>query len=216
MVISMEDRYYLQLVAAFVRGKLELSSLLPPQELIELGISSGLRIHKFKRNLLPRVQHVLGILRGISPSNLLDIGSGRGTFLWPLLDSFPYLQVIASDINLLRASDIDSVRKGGIDNLSSICMDVRDIPLSDKCVDVVTMLEVLEHLIQPEKALFEALRVAGRFVIVSVPSKEDDNPEHIHLFTKSRLEELLLNAGAQRVKVEYILNHMIAVAKVKD
>ena len=34
---------------------------------------------------------------GIQPTSLLDIGSGRGTFLWPLLDTLPTLPVIAID-----------------------------------------------------------------------------------------------------------------------
>src|SRR5688572_31720081 len=93
----MNDRhYYLDLGAAFVRGRLPDAPDLPPGELIEYGRAQGLRVHKFKRSAeLPRVRRVLGILRSLGPSELLDIGSGRGTFLWPLLDAFPDLPVTA-------------------------------------------------------------------------------------------------------------------------
>lgn len=75
-----------------------------------------MRLHKFKRTMkLSRVQRVLGILRGFQPSNLLDIGSGRGTFLWPLLDSFPWLPVMGVDILERRVEDILAVRRGGIE-----------------------------------------------------------------------------------------------------
>jgi 2-polyprenyl-3-methyl-5-hydroxy-6-metoxy-1,4-benzoquinol methylase len=76
---------------------------------------------------------------------------------------------------------------------------------------VVTILEVLEHLHDPAAAARETLRVASRFVIATVPSREDDNPEHIRLFTKASLTELFETAGAERVQIAYVLNHMIAL-----
>jgi hypothetical protein len=85
-------RYFTDLADAFVRGRLG-----RPEATIEDGINAGLRLHKFKSNAeLPRVQRVLGILRGLAPDSLLDIGSGRGTFLWPLLAAFPQLPVTSA------------------------------------------------------------------------------------------------------------------------
>src|SRR5262245_47417977 len=85
-----DGRYYTELAAAFVRGKIGGAGDLSPEELIGLGKARGLRLHKFKRQAeLPRVRKVLGFLQGIAPVSLLDVGSGRGAFLWPLLDSFP-------------------------------------------------------------------------------------------------------------------------------
>ena len=80
--------------------------------------------------------------------------------------------------------------------------------------NVVTFLEVLEHVERPAVALAETFRVARRFVVLSVPSKEDDNPEHIHLFSRAALEDLLVGAGATRVTFDGVLNHLIAVARV--
>ena len=47
---------------------------------------------------------VLGTLRGIAPTHLLDIGTGRGVFLWPLLDAFPSLMVTAVERDDVRRS----------------------------------------------------------------------------------------------------------------
>src|ERR1700733_13410363 len=58
---------------------------------------------------LPRVQRVLGSLRRLAPDNLLDIGSGRGTFLWPLLAAFLQLPVTSVDSSERRTTDAAAV-----------------------------------------------------------------------------------------------------------
>jgi hypothetical protein len=81
-------------------------------------------------------------------------------------------------------------------------------------VDGVTILEVLEHLERPALAAAQAVRVARSFVIASVPSRPDDNPEHIHLFGRDALAGMLRAAGARRIHCESVLNHLVALATV--
>src|SRR5262249_50651957 len=179
---------------------------LPPVETVRLALRAGLRLHKFKRTgELPRVRRVLGMLHGLAPQDLLDIGSGRGVFLWPLLDAFREMPVIALDSHPRRAEDLHAVARGGIARLRAIRADVCRLPLGDSSVDVVAILEVLEHLTRPARAVAEAVRVARRGVVVSVPSKEDDNPEHIHLFTRDSLHAMFRAAGVRRVHFDGVL-----------
>lgn len=211
------ERYYVELATAFVLGRCPWlqGEALPSATLLERGRGEGLRLHKFKRNAaLPRVAKVLGILRGLHPRELLDVGSGRGTFLWPLLHELPWLPVTALDADPRRVRDLGAVREGGVERLSVVHGDACALPLSDDAVDVATALEVLEHLREPSRAAAELVRVARRFVVASVPSGPDDNPQHIQLFSPTSLRALLLEAGAKRVQIEHVPGHMIAIARV--
>jgi SAM-dependent methyltransferase len=220
-----------RLAAAYVRGALrgsatpEAAALLDaPLEtlsdtdlaaLARLGRAHGLRLHRFKRTMgLPRVHAVLGALRGIGPAELLDIGSGRGAFLWPLLDALPWLPITATDRLDHRVADMQRVADGGISTLTALHADVADLPFADRSFDVVTMLEVLEHIPDTAAALRSVMRVARRFAIFSVPSQPDNNPEHIHLFSVAQLRGLLREYGAARVTTDQVPGHLIVVARV--
>jgi ubiquinone/menaquinone biosynthesis C-methylase UbiE len=208
------DRFHTGLAAAFVRGRLADVPLgADDEELCALGAAAGLRLHRFKRMQLPRVARVLGVLRGVQPRRLLDIGTGRGAFLWPLLEAFPALEVTAVDVDERRVRDLETVARGGERRLSAVQADARRLPFADRSFDVVCALEVLEHLDDPAPAAREVLRTCERFAIVSAPSHEDDNAEHVQLFTKSTMESLLRNAGAASVNTNFVLNHLIAVAR---
>jgi 2-polyprenyl-3-methyl-5-hydroxy-6-metoxy-1,4-benzoquinol methylase len=221
---------YTRLTAAYVRGKLRhipgvdhalvdvpLDSLDDAQfeTLVRLGRAHELQLQRFKRTMgLPRVAKVLGVLKGIIPTELLDIGSGRGAFLWPLLDAFPWLSVTALDTLGYRVADIQAVHDGGVACLSAVHGDATQLPFDDAQFDVVTLLEVLEHIPDTVAALDEVCRVARRFVVLSVPSKPDNNPEHIHLFDAAQLEVLLHGVGVGHVRFAYVPGHLIAVARI--
>jgi ubiquinone/menaquinone biosynthesis C-methylase UbiE len=207
--VAMEERYYLELAAAFVRGRLGGRAGSDEEEL-QRGLEAGLKLHKFKRSSeLPRVRKVLGMLRGLAPESLLDVGSGRGVFLWPLLDGLPELRVCGIDRDQVRARDLGAVRRGGVTRLSAARMDARRLAFADGTFDGVSLLEVLEHMEAPGQAAQQALRVARRFVIASVPTHEDDNPEHINLFDESTLGALFPHA--RRITFDHVLNHTLCV-----
>lgn len=204
---------YEDIAAAYVRGREPKWAGLEVAALLERGRAGGLPLHRFKRSvpLLARVTKCIGLLRGLSPTSILDIGSGRGAFLWPLLDAIRGVAVTAVDPDPLRIADIQSVARGGVERLAGLALDVTALDLPSDAFDVVTILEVLEHLERPELAAREVVRVARRFVVASVPSKEDDNPEHIQLFTGASLTTMFREAGATRVEIDYVPGHIIAV-----
>jgi 2-polyprenyl-3-methyl-5-hydroxy-6-metoxy-1,4-benzoquinol methylase len=210
---KLNSRYYAEAVLAFVRGRLR-DPALGVADALPAARLAGLRLTKFKRSqVLPRVRRVIGALHSLHPAELLDVGAGRGTFLWPLLEAMPQLPVTAFDSRPDRVGDLEAVSRGGLSRLTAACMDVHRLALSDGSFEVVTMLEVLEHLENPPMAAREVVRVARRAVVVSVPSQPDDNPEHRHLFTAEHLERTFLDAGASRVTVDHVLNHRIAIIR---
>ena len=101
----MEERYYKELLIAFVRARLTrlgkgelLGDALIKKPIYEmdeddlntvvnLAVENEIKIYPFKRSekLMPRVHKALGFLRGICFDSLLDVGSGRGAFLFPFI-----------------------------------------------------------------------------------------------------------------------------------
>jgi ubiquinone/menaquinone biosynthesis C-methylase UbiE len=205
-------RHYPQLAAAWIRGAHPELVRADDDSTIAAALAAGIDLFAFKRREgLARVDVVLSLLRGLAPSSLLDLGFGRGSFLFPLLDAFPELPVTAVERKPSAVARVEAMARGGHPGLTALEADACAIPLPDRGHDVVTILEVLEHLERPDLAAREALRCAQRFVIASVPSKPDDNPEHIQLFSARELEALFLEAGARRVSLQHVLNHRVAV-----
>ena len=202
-----EREYYERLSAAYLRGRAG-----------RIGQSSTEeeepKLYPFKRGHreLPRVRKVLGFLHAVQPESLLDVGSGRGVFLFPFLEEFPETETVSIDVLPRRVEFLQDVNRGGITRLRAVQADLCGQPFPDGSFDVVTALEVLEHIPDVESAVRAAVRMARRYVVVTVPSKPDDNPEHIHLLTKERLAELFEAAGCRRLHFDGVPGHLFVAA----
>ena len=219
------ENYYLRLAAAAVLGSIAAPEQLREipldamtdgelEQLFHLGKERELKLYRFKKTHedLPRVRVVLGMLSGICPESLLDVGSGRGVFLFPFMEAFPQVPVTSLDILPHRVAFLQTLAAGGIESLQAREGNICQEPLPENAYDVVTMLEVLEHIPDVEAAVKNALRAAKRHVIVSVPSKPDNNPEHIHLLTKEKLTQLFREAGCHSLHFSGVPGHLILVA----
>lgn len=228
------ERYNLKPAAAWLRGHAlktgtpEIDSellempleVLTDEELsfiVEIGEKTGQKLYPFKTGKaeLPRVRQVLGFLHGIEFETLLDVGSGRGVFLLPFMDEFPQVQVTSLDLLDKRVAFLNELAAGGYSQLKAYNKNICDQPFVDESFDVVTLLEVLEHIPEVGKAVEAAVKMAKKYVVVSVPSKEDDNPEHIHLLTKDILTKLFADAGCTKLHFGGVNGHLILMATVE-
>lgn len=191
-------------------------SRLTPEEqaaILQCGRENGMKLYRFKDHRdLPRVRRVLGLLSGLQPESLLDVGSGRGVFLLPFLEAFPDVPVTSLDLLPHRVQQLEDIRRGGYSQITPLLQDLTCWDQPDDSFDVVTLLEVLEHIPQVDRAVAAAVRLARRCVIVTVPSKPDNNPEHIHLLTKPVLTELFAQAGCSNLHFDGVPGHLVMSA----
>ncbi len=225
-------QYYMRPLVAYVRGhalktgvpSLSAHLLTTPldtlseedaEAVFEAGRQAELKVYRFKNTHeeLPRVKRVIGFLKSIAFESLLDVGSGRGVFLLPFMEQFPWVEVTSVDLLEERVAFLNELSDGGMSALNAIRADICSCPFSENSMDVVTLLEVLEHIPDVASAVRAAVKLARKFVVVSVPSKEDNNPEHIHLLTKEKLTELFVAAGCANLHFDGVNGHLIMIAR---
>lgn len=226
----MDERYNLRIMAAYVRGIAAEAGLALPPELTETplqalspeqleqlqaaGKAAELKLYRFKNHDdLPRVRKVLGFLKGVQPESLLDVGSGRGVFLFPFLNEFPWVPVTSVDLLPHRVELLEKLRAGGVSTLTPLRQDICSWDMPEAAFDVVSLLEVLEHIPDVQQAVRAAVRLARRYVVLTVPSKPDNNPEHIHLLTRDRLTHLFSEAGCTRLQFDAVPGHLFMTAR---
>lgn len=183
-------------------------------QIISAGQAAQLKLYPFKSGTqtLARTRRTLGFLHSISFETMLDVGSGRGVFLIPFMKEFPWVKVTSLDVLEKRVTFLNELADGGFRQLHAEQKNICDQPFPDESFDVVTMLEVLEHIPEVERAVLAAVKMARHYVAVTVPSKPDHNPEHIHLLTKDKLTQIFGAAGCTRLHFDGIEGHLFMVA----
>jgi ArsR family transcriptional regulator len=137
-----------------------------------------------------------------------DLGIGDG--LLTLMLTEVATRVTAVDISAEMLAQLEKRAKAkGISNLEYVEGDIEDLPLPDASHDVVVMSQALHHARTPARCLGEAQRVlvrGGRLLVIDLLAHTEEwvreKLGHLHLgFTEQALEELVLEAGFERVRV---------------
>lgn len=233
--MSNRERYDLDTAAAWIRGHAVRTGspplgreLLEPSleqlnetellQIVAAGEQAELKLYPFKSGKaeLPRVRRVMGFLHSLQFETLLDAGSGRGVFLMPFMKEFPWVQITALDLLEKRVVFLNELAAGGYSQLQALEKNICAQPFPENSFDVVTLLEVLEHIPEVEQVVKAAVNMAKQYVVVTVPSKPDNNPEHIHLLTKEILTDLFKRAGCTKLHFDGVEGHLFLVAAIRE
>jgi 2-polyprenyl-3-methyl-5-hydroxy-6-metoxy-1,4-benzoquinol methylase len=120
------------------------------------------------RRLMAGFQRTLDeLFAQAAPGSVLDVGCGEGVLTEQWADRIVPGRIVGIDLEdpKLAAEWAGRTRP----NLTFAAMEVEQLPFADGEFELVAATEVLEHLTDPERALAEMTRAAGRHLLVSVP-----------------------------------------------
>lgn len=111
---------------------------------------------------------------------ILDLGSGSGNSIFPLLETFPQHRIIASDLSphMLLALKQALVERQQLHRCELLQLNAEQLDFREQSVDLVVGIALLHHLIRPDLALAGVARVLkpGGVAIFSEPFENGNYP----------------------------------------
>jgi ubiquinone/menaquinone biosynthesis C-methylase UbiE len=176
-------------------------------------------VSEFERDMAQRLvamtltQRVLKTLSSyLRGSGLLDVGCGRGWYLYNVMHSCE--SAVGVDISWGHLKQAKLLTRDA-DGLSIAQGDANKLPFQDGAFDIVLAVDVLEHLMQPQEALREVRRVLrkGGKALVCVPSVLNPTEwagrlinvvqghfqDHLHFYTPRTAKRTMELAGFEVV-----------------
>ena len=145
----------------------------------------------------------------VEPSSLLDVGCGEGVLTQRWARALEPRRVVGIDLDdPLIAAEWQRHRSS---NLTYVAQRAEHLPFAEGEFDLVTAIEVLEHVPDPGHTVAEMARCAERHVLVSVPREPlwravnmargaywrtlGNTPGHVNHFSKAAIVELCSRHG---------------------
>ncbi|HEY3332836.1 MAG TPA: methyltransferase domain-containing protein [Capsulimonadaceae bacterium] len=166
-----------------------------------------------RRNLIATL---LGDLKLPTNIDILDIGCGTGAML-DQLDTFG--EVTGADFSPEALSFCRQRGKRMGKEYRLVRADVRSLPFADDSFDVVTAMDIIEHIDRDKDAMAEILRVLkpGGRLLATVPaymslwSEHDDALHHHRRYTAHSFRDLARRAGFMVDKLSYTVSSLLPV-----
>jgi SAM-dependent methyltransferase len=149
-----------------------------------------------------------GLVKRAAPADLLDVGCGEGILTQRLaarLGAGARVVGLDRDVPALRR---EWPARAGVEFVTG---DARALPFRDGEFDAVSLIEMLQLVDEPDRALAEAARVARRWLLVSVPREPlwralnvarggyvrrlGNTPGHVHHWSRPAVIDLLAEHG---------------------
>ncbi len=162
------------------------------------------------RRLMAGFAHSLDeLFAQAAPRSVLDVGCGEGVLTNRWAARLGDGRVVGTDLEDPKLQAQWATRERP--NLEFMPMAVQRLQFDDDEFDLVAATEVLEHVDEPVLALDEMARVAGRWLLVSVPREPvwrmlnvargaylrelGNTPGHLHHWTRDSFVSLLAGYG---------------------
>ncbi len=155
-----------------------------------------------------RLEFVQSLLPSAQLTRVLDAGCGDGYQCQHLARRYPH--VVGADIAVPR---LQFARQRS-PSIPFLAMEIMRPPFRPKVFDLVTLVEVLEHMPDPPAVLRNVATLSRRYVLVTVPYKQRPQTAlcphclrtfpldgHLHEFDEPRLRAVLDQAGLRVVKL---------------
>ncbi len=158
----------------------------------------------FVRWLMKKFYIVLfRIISKIKPRTMLDIGCGEGYSTAKIHRRFQDIKVEGCDLEF----EVINLAKEKFGDIKFTVESAYNLKRNDNSFEIVSALEVLEHLEYPEKAIRECKRVSKKYCIFSVPNEPwwriinmlrlaylprfGNTPGHIQHWTRKKFRKML-------------------------
>jgi SAM-dependent methyltransferase len=158
-----------------------------------------------ERILLARIGD---LLQGVAAPRILDVGCGAAMF-FDALDAFGHVEGVESDAAAVERSGRWRSR------ISFGNLDAHFVPAAP--FDLILMLDVLEHIAQPEAVLSRArelLAPRGR-ILITVPAfqwlwtSHDTLNQHVLRYSTGTLRDLIARAGLAADETGYLFQSLV-------
>lgn len=146
------------------------------------------------------------LIAPLNPKKILDAGCGEGFTLSRLFE----LKIGESLEGIDYSADAIRIGKQVHPHLNIKRGDIYNLVYKDNSFDLVTCMEVLEHLENPEKALKEVERVSSKYVLLTVPNEPmftlfnytrwGQDIGHINKWSSSNFRKFILNHSSLIIK----------------
>lgn len=160
--------------------------------------------HEGRRKILQST--IAYLVKSVKNSKILDVGCGTGGTSNAFL-KFGYL--VGTDLSIAA---LKLATKKGFTNI--LKSSLTNIPLKDETFDIITALDVIEHMENDHSVLLELNRLVklNGYVIITVPafqflwSEHDVALSHFRRYTTSTLTKVLNETNFEVVRISYFIS----------